>query len=235
MKLSGQTIYMGFCLIKDLEQATVSAILKERTNGLYTSLQDFIKRVPISLEQLRILIRIKAFRFTGHSSKELLWDAHMILGKIKKSMPKKELFATATEPTDLPPLEYIDYEDALDEMKILSFPYTSPFKLLSKQFKNILPAKALAENLGKVVYMLGYYFAIRRTTTVTGQTMYFGNFIDEHGDIFDTVHFPPSIEKYPFTGKGCYLVKGTVVQDFSVPSVEVSHMQRIPWAFVWEQ
>jgi hypothetical protein len=64
--------------------------------------------------------------------------------------------------------------------------------------------------------------------------MYFGNFLDEYGHIFDTVHFPQSIERYPFTGKGCYLVKGTVVQDFGVPSVEVSHMERIPWAFPWE-
>lgn len=72
MRLENRTIYMGFCLIKDLEQKAIAAIIQERkNNGVYGSLQAFIKRVAISLEQLRILIRIKAFRFTGKTSKEL--------------------------------------------------------------------------------------------------------------------------------------------------------------------
>jgi len=104
--------------------------------------------VPISLEQLRILIRIKAFRFTGQTSKEQLWDAHLILGKIIKSVPKKELFAAELEPTDLPKLEYGEYEDPLDEMKILSFPHTSPFKILKKQYKGVIYAKELLSHLG---------------------------------------------------------------------------------------
>lgn len=235
MRLEGNTIFMGFCLIKDLEQATIAAILKERENGPFLSLQQFIKRVGISLEQLRILIRIKAFRFTGMTSKELLWEAHLMLGKVKKSIPKKELFATVPEPTELPELEYDEYEDALDEMKILSFPYTSPFRLLKKRYQSMILAKELIAHLGNVVYMIGYTVVTRPVKTVTGELMYFGNFIDQEGILFDSVHFPPVIEKYPFQGKGCYLLKGIVVEDFGVPSLEVSHMQRIAWAFNWEQ
>jgi DNA polymerase-3 subunit alpha len=232
--LSGTSIYIGFCLIKDLERATIASILKVREDGLFNNLDEFIKRVPISLEQLRILIRIKAFRFTGLTSKKLLWDAHLILGKTKKTTPKKELFETGREPTELPELEYGDYEDALDEMKILSFPYTSPFALLAKEYGGMTPAKGLIEHLGKVVYMTGYYISIKRVNTITGQVMYFGNFLDKHGDMFDTVHFPDSIDRYPFTGKGCYLIKGTVVEDFGVPSIEVTHMQRLQWTFAEE-
>ncbi|MBS1596056.1 MAG: hypothetical protein JST90_17220 [Bacteroidetes bacterium] len=175
--------------------------------------------------------RLKAFRFIGQTSKKLLWDAHLILGKVKKSVPKKELFESAPEPTELPDLEYGRYEDALDELKILSFPYTSPLALLKKQYAGIVYARELKSHLGNVVYMTGYHFAIRETSTISGERMCFGNFIDKHGDILDAVNFPQSIEKYPFTGKGCYLVKGTVVEDFDVPSVEVTHMERIPWAF----
>jgi DNA polymerase-3 subunit alpha len=233
-KIRENTIYMGYVLIKDLEQATISAILKERENGYFKSVQDFIKRVPISLEQLRILIRIKAFRFTGQSTKELLWDAHLLLGKVKKSIPKRELFAAEPEPTDLPELEYDQYEEPLDEMKILSFPFTSPFTLLKKKYKGIVYAKELLSHLGNVVYMVGYTVTTRPVKTITGELMYFGNFIDSYGDLFDTVHFARSIEKYPFKGKGCYLVKGPVIEDFGVPSVEVSNMERIPWAFTWE-
>jgi DNA-directed DNA polymerase III PolC len=232
--LQGKTIYMGYCMIKDLERSTVRYILNERQNGAFASLQEFIKRVPVSLEQLRILIRIKTFRFTGRTSKELLWDAHMILGKIKKSVPKKELFSTQSESTDLPELDYNQYEDALDEFKILGFPYTSPFKLLKRQYKGIVYAKELLSQLGNVVYLVGYCVVQRPVHTINGDRMYFGNFIDEFGDLFDTVHFPQSIAKYPFSGRGCYVIKGTVVEDFGVPSVEVSHMERISWAFNWE-
>lgn len=229
--LFGKTIYMGFYLVKDLEQGTIKNLLSTRTEGEFKSLDEFVKRVAISLEQLRILIRIKAFRFTGKTCKELLWDAHLLLGKVKKTIPKRELFETEQTSTELPPLEYDQYEEALDEMKILSFPFTSPFALLKKQYGGMVYADELLNHLGNVVYMVGYYHNIRGVTTVDGNYMSFGCFTDRKGNLFDTVHFPDSIEKYPFTGKGCYLLKGTVLEDFGVPSLDVSHMQRIPWVF----
>lgn len=229
--LYGKTIYMGFCLIKDLEVATVENILRVRYEGEFADLNDFVKRVPISLEQLRILIRIKAFRFTGLTSKELLWDAHLLMGKEKKSAPRRELFRVAAHSDTLPPLEYDRYEDALDEMKLLSFPYTSPFRLLSRNYDKLTCARDMMTHLGQTIYMVGYYVNIKRVTTITGETMYFGSFVDEQGYLFDSVHFPRSIEQYPFTGRGCYILKGKVVEEFNVPSLDVSHMQRIPWAF----
>ena len=106
---------------------------------------------------------------------------------------------------------------------------------MKKKYKGTVYAQDLLAHMGNVVYLMGYYISIKRVTTITGQIMYFGNFLDQRGHIFDTVHFPQSIERYPFTGRGCYLVKGTVVEDFNVPSVEVSHMERVPWAFSWEE
>jgi DNA-directed DNA polymerase III PolC len=230
--LFGTTIYMGLCLIKDLEQATIRNLLEERQrHGMFKNLPDFIKRVAVSLEQLRILIRIRAFRFTGKTGKELLWDAHLLLSKEKKSVPRKELFEVAPTTHKLPALEYGNYEEALDEMQILSFPYTSPFKLLKKEYRGTIFAEELAQHIGNIVYIIGYYANIRRVTTIHGDTMYFGCFTDSRGKLFDTVHFPQSIAKYPFTGKGCYLLKGKVLVDFDVPSIEVSNMERIEWVF----
>jgi hypothetical protein len=59
--------------------------------------------------------------------------------------------------------------------------------------------------------------------------MNFGTMTDVEGHFFDTVHFPPSLAKYPFKGKGCYLVLGRVVEDFGFPSLEVSKMEKLPW------
>ena len=50
-------------------------------DGEYLDLEDFIRRVPASLEQLIILIRAGAFRFTGKPKALLLWEAHMLMGK----------------------------------------------------------------------------------------------------------------------------------------------------------
>jgi DNA polymerase-3 subunit alpha len=231
--LEESSIYMGFCLIKDLETRTIQQILYARSlDGAFISLEDFIHRVSISLEQLRILIRINAFRFTGLSTKELLWTAHLSLSKTKKTVPKKELFAASKQQSvnDLPELEYDKEEQALNEMQILGFPFRNPFSLLIKQYKGI-HADELSANLGKVIYIMGYYVSIKPVRTINGDLMYFGSFIDAKGLVFDTVHFPQSIARYPFTGKGCYLLKGKVVADFEVPSVEVSNMERVPWLF----
>ena len=116
-------------------------------------------------------------------------------------------------------------------MKILGFPYTSPFTMLEKQYDGMVYAQELIKHLGNVVYMVGYYVNIKSVSTIHGDHMKFGTFIDSQGHLFDTVHFPQSIEQYPFNGKGCYLIKGTVIQDFDVPTFDVSHMQRIKGAF----
>ncbi|HEY4786617.1 MAG TPA: hypothetical protein VIH57_11235, partial [Bacteroidales bacterium] len=57
----------------------------------------------------------------------------------------------------------------------------------------------------------------------------FGCFIDIHGEFFDTVHFPDSLKKYPFTGYGVYLLEGKVVEEFGFPSIEIQKMARLPY------
>src|SRR5690606_38053190 len=76
----GNDIYLGFNLIHELEQKAAATVLRERQqNGNFLSLGDFMKRVEISVEQLRLLIRINAFRFTGRMRQQLLWDIHTIV------------------------------------------------------------------------------------------------------------------------------------------------------------
>ncbi|TDA74598.1 hypothetical protein E0702_18230, partial [Halomonas marinisediminis] len=61
----GKTIYLGFGFLRDLESNTIKKILVEREkNGIFKSLDNFIDRVFISIDQISILIKINAFRFT---------------------------------------------------------------------------------------------------------------------------------------------------------------------------
>lgn len=231
-RLIDTSIYIGLCMIKDLERSTVEAILEERDkHGLFTSFHNFLKRVPISLQQIRLLIRIRAFRFTGLPTKELLWTAHLHFGEHKKLHPVPQLFDQDPESDNLPELEYDDHEHAKNEIQILGFPLTSPFTLLKKPYKSLIFAHEFDTHIGNVVYIVGYTVNTRAVRTVYGDRMYFGSFIDENGHLFNTVHFPKVYERYPFQGKGCYLIKGTIQQDYDVSVLEVSQMELLPWAF----
>ena len=63
--------------------------------------------------------------------------------------------------------------------------------------------------------------------TSKGEMMQFGTFLDPNGDWLDTVHFPDVTKRTPLSGKGFYQMKGKVVEDFGVYSVEVQWMKKI--------
>src|SRR5947207_4754644 len=90
-----------------------------------------MKRVSISVEQLRIFIRIGAFRFTGRTKKQLLWDVYSIIGANKKTETRKELFEVPHRNFSLPELDQGKLDDAFDELEILDFSLCSPFELLA--------------------------------------------------------------------------------------------------------
>ncbi len=221
-------IYLGFIHLAELEKNAVETLLCEREkNGVFKNLENFMKRVNISVEQLRILIRIGAFRFTDKSKKELLWEIHSIIGSHKKTNPKQELFEIKKKEFKLPELHHHAYDDALDEIEILGFPLCSPFSLLKEEVKNNLHASELMAHVNKHIEIIGYYVTHKITKTVKGEYMSFGTFLDDKGFFFDTTHFPNVLEKHPFTGKGCYLLKGKITQEFSFPSIEVSYMEKL--------
>jgi DNA-directed DNA polymerase III PolC len=230
--ISGNDIYLGFSLMAELEKQNIETILIERKeNGEFTSLENFMKRVSISVEQLRILIRMGAFRFTGRKKKELLWDVHSIIGAEKKTKKEKELFETRRKNFQLPQLHHTWLDDAWDEIEILGFPLCSPFELLNvsqtESDVRVESAEELKNHLGKIVSIIGYSVTRKRTRTRRGEEMCFGTFLDKEGKWIDTTHFPDVLKKYPFTGKGCYLITGKVVEEFNFFSLDVTEMKRL--------
>src|SRR6185369_10019126 len=100
-------------LLADLEKNVTEKILDERNHhGEFSSLENFMKRVSIAVEQLRILIRIGAFRFTGRTKKQLLWDIHAVIGANKKTEVRKELFEVRNKKFHLPELHQGKFDNA---------------------------------------------------------------------------------------------------------------------------
>ena len=227
--LYGTDLFLGLIHIKDLESTVAQLIPQERvTNGNYTSLQDFVTRTHILLEQLIILIRIGAFRFTGENKKALLWEAHVLLNKsAKPEYPK--LFTSPVKSFALPVFETDTLEDAYDEIELLGFPVTiSMFDMLRTDYRGDITPNELINYVGKEIRMVGDFVTAKYVPTVRKETMAFGTFLNHEGKFFDTVHFPPSFRTYPFKGRGVYLIKGKVVEEFGFPSIEVDKMAKLP-------
>jgi len=230
VSIKGEDVYLGLVGIQGLEDSYVYRIPEERRlNGPFLSLADFIKRIGISLEQGIILIKIGAFRFTGFSKKELLWDIHSQLGPKIPKRSVAELFTLPTKQYQMPELLDEPLEDAYQELELLGYPLTlSMFDLLKTSYRGDIQARDLIHYVGKIVKMVGLYVCEKTVRTKQNSKMWFGTFLDAGGDFFDTTHFSNNTPVYPFSGKGCYLILGKVVEDFGFPSIEVEKFTKLP-------
>ena len=230
-RIIGKKIVLGFSFLAGIEEKTCQAIIRARSeNGRFLSLDDFLERVPISVEQVSILLRINAFRFTGVNKRTLLWQAHFKLNHSSVKTIQSQLFSLPTRHFDLPSFHISESEEAYDQIELLGFPLCSPFQLLETP---LLPQEVRADDLhryeNKMVTIKGYYVALKNTRTNKGERMNFGTFLDHEGKFIDTVHFPPVAAQYPFRGKGIYSITGRVVNEFGFLSIEVSAMKKLPY------
>jgi DNA polymerase-3 subunit alpha len=227
--IKGTTIYMGLIHLRSLESKLAQSVEWERgERGAYTSLDNFLRRVPIGLEQLRILVRIDAFRFTGKDKRSLLWEAHRYFNQPLRIRTTLDLFNITPKSYTLPPLENYPYANAFDQIELLGFPLCAPFDMLATEDMGNTLSHQLRQKVNKMVSLVGYLVTIKNTHTKNHKLMHFGTFYDREGLVFDTTHFPPSAHKFPFKGKGFYRMKGKVVTDFGYPMVEVGFMEKIP-------
>ncbi|MBN2175624.1 MAG: DNA polymerase III subunit alpha [Bacteroidales bacterium] len=228
-RIIGKDLFVGFVHIANLEYKVANQIVDERNrNGDFLDLENFIRRVPIGIEQVIILIKIEAFRFTGFSKQELLWESHMFLTKEKKTITNT-LFYSKPKTFTLPQLEQSQIENAYDEIELIGFPVTmTHFDMLQTAFRGEILANDMIRYVGKKVRMVGNLVTIKYVRTVKKEWMHFGTFLDATGEFFDTVHFPNSLKNYPFKGKGVYLILGEITEEFDFPSLTVEKLAKLP-------
>ena len=228
--LYGTDVYLGFMHLQSLDSKMALFLEADRDkNGDFTSLEDFINRIPMGIESIKILIFIGAFRFTGKTKNQLLVIASLLLNNLKPENKNLMLIQEPVKEFKLPNLERSLYEDAFDEIDLLSFPVScTVFDLLQTTYRGSCMAKDLILHHKKQVKMLAYLISRKQVPTVKG-TMYFGTWIDNEGTYFDTVHFPDNLLQYPFLGGGCYLLLGIVEVDYHFPTVTISKMAKMPF------
>lgn len=231
--LKGTTIHLGLDQIMHLSKRGIESIVKTREKtGTFSSLTDLLDRTDLNFDDVSYAIYAGALRSISRSKGQLIIEAKRFFSHEPVKTKELQLF-------DLKPKEVryeIDegdmFEDAFDEMEGLGYPVSvSPFNLLKTNYRGSVFASELLQNKDKTVKMLGYLISIKDVPIVNkdGKTkMNFGTWIDVYGGYFDTVHFPASLKKHPFTGLGCYLLLGKVVVDYDFPSVEIQKMEKLP-------
>ena len=226
--LNGRTIFMGFVHLQGIEQQFVERFIAEReAHGPFTNLDNFIARVPFSLEQLVLLIRGGAFDFTKKTKAELLWQAHLNKSEGKKEQPET-LFKLENQYFEFPNFSIDTLQNAYDEIELYGFPVSLTwFDLLKTKFRGELMACQMLHFVGCHYRMLGKLVTVKYVRTCKGETMALATFVDDTGEAFDTVKFPKVLKTWPFQGDGVYLLLGKVTEEFGQPSLEVEKMERL--------
>ncbi len=228
--LYGTDIYLGFMHLQGLDSKLSQFIAFERErNGIYKSLEDFINRVPMGIENVKVLIFIGAFRFTGKTKNQLLVQVSLLMNNFKPENRGLMLIEQPAKEFKLPVLERSVFEDAFDEIELLNFPVScTVFDLLQTRHRGDIMVRDLLKYHKKQVRMLAYLISTKQVPTKRGN-MYFGTWIDHEGAYFDTAHFPDSLVQNPFQGGGCYLLLGTVEIDYHFPTITISRMAKMPF------
>lgn len=222
------TVHLGLYLVKTLQSDFINAIIEERNkNGLYKDLIDFIERLAPDMEQLNILIRIDAFRFTRKNKKELLWEANFLQKKNKKTLHAPKLFKEKPFEFSLPQLSQHYLDDAIDEVELIRFPLCNPFELVDADPKQFITADELHKHIGKTVTVLAYLVVIKESRTRHNEDMIFGTFYDYKMQWLDTIHWPAILKQYPLTSKGFYKITGKVTSNYGVNSIEVTECTKL--------
>jgi DNA polymerase-3 subunit alpha len=225
--INRDVVFVGFVHVKDLREDVIEKVVSGREkDGCYRDLLDFIERTDSSIEQLNILIRIGAFRFTGKSKKELMWEAIRLRKKIKKSEASTGLlFDEGTTDLLLPELPVYEMDDVYDEVELLGFPVCNPFEIVDDDPAKYKLAKDMPGNTGQVITLLAYHITHKPVRTINGDMMSFGTFLDKDSQWIDTVHFPEVHRRLP-PKAGFYYITGKVTEDFGVYSLEVVNLEK---------
>jgi DNA polymerase-3 subunit alpha len=121
----------------------------------------------------------------------------------------------------MPPLE-----QAYEEWELLGFPLCNPMDLLAEPLGTWISPQHWPQWVGKKIRIVGQTVSVKDTRTVQGQWMKFGTFEAPDGLVFDTVHFPPVVQRYPFRGGGLYELEGVVSEEFDYCCLDVQSMRK---------
>jgi error-prone DNA polymerase len=225
-------VRVGFMQLKEIQRKAIDQILEERrTNGHFRSFDNFLTRIAIEPNDVKILIKAGVFDEIEptRTRPELIWRLLFWQNnKINNSNGSLSLFNES--PPKLPQSENYDLETQLKhECETLGFLISRhPLTLYKDRLKNLsyILAKDLHLFVGKNVTMIGWLVTQKMTRTKKDEMMEFISFEDTTA-IYETVFFPKTYRQfcYMLSHSRPYILKGKVEEEFGAVTLNVSQVK----------
>ena len=215
--------------IKNVGINATEFIIKERENGIYTDIYDFIRRCygkTVTSKTLESLIYAGVFDTFGYNKKTLITNLDLIInyGELIKDLDR----SFALEPEIVKCEEYDSKELMNQELNIFGFYLTNnPVTNLKIKYNNIVNLNEIDLYFDKVINIIVYVDKVKEVNTSKGDRMCFISGSDELSSA-DIVLFPKTYEKYNDIQIGdIILIKGKVEKRFDKHQIVVSGIERL--------
>ena len=214
--IEGNDIRYPLSNIRNVGTQGSELIIKERLNGKYTDIYDFIKRCygkSVTSKTLESLIYAGVFDNFGHNKRTLINNMDLIInyGELIKDLDRQ----FALEPEIVKYEEYTNKELMEQELNVFGLYLTNnPITELKQKYNNIVNLNEIEAYFDKVVNIIIYIDKIKEITTARGDKMCFISGSDELSTI-DIVIFPKIYKDFKDLSHGdIILVKGRVEKRF---------------------
>ena len=204
-------------------------IIKERENGLYADIFDFIKRCygkSVTRKTLESLIYAGVFDSFGFNKNTLINNLDSIInyGELIKDLDKE----FAIEPEIIKYEEYTNKELMEQELNVFGLYLTNnPITELKLKYSNIVNLNEIENYFDKTINIIVYIDKIKEVNTSKSDKMAFINGSDELSNV-DMVLFSKVYEKYRTLKQGDIIfVKGKVEKRFDKYQIVVNEVNII--------
>ena len=204
-------------------------IIKERENGIYIDIYDFIKRCygkSVTSKTLESLIYAGVFDCFGYNKRTLINNLDLIInyGELIKDLDR----TYALEPEIIKYEEYTKKELIEQELNVFGFYLTNnPITELKLKHNNIINLIEIENYFDKVINIIVYVDKIKEINTSKGDKMCFISGSDELSTI-DIVLFPKTYEKFSEINQGyILLIRGKVEKRFDKYQIIVNELKRL--------
>jgi DNA polymerase III alpha subunit len=235
------TIRMGFKQLRQIPRNTLETMLSEREkNGPFTSMEDFLWRVPLSFSEAAILVKSGAMDSIskGLNRPQILWMTALRLQNAASSRRctqsgRMRFMFSSGKRFPPPPLPDLTVEQKWrQELDAVGFLFTvHPLQTIMPMLQKgpkVSAAKDLARLVGKRVWVLGWPITRKEVMTKDGDSMEFISFEDETA-IYETVFFPKAFRSFCQgldMGKA-FLLYGQVECEYGAESLVIHRLRRI--------
>ena len=204
-------------------------ILKERENGKYIDIYDFVRRCygkSVTSKTLESLIYAGVFDSFGYNKNTLINNLDTIInyGELISDLDRE----FTLEPEIIQYEEYTKKELMEQELNVFGLYLTNnPITELKLKHNNIINLNEIESYFDKVINIIVYVDKIKEINTSKGDKMAFISGSDELSTI-DIVLFPKIYQKYNMINtKDIILIKGKVEKRFDKYQIVVNEIQKL--------